>query len=36
MARLTARLSGLPGDNDLQISAMMVIEFAAGQLRACP
>ena len=32
MARLTARLSGLPGDNDLRISAMMVIEFAAGQL----
>jgi len=32
MASLTARLSGLPGDNDLQISSMMVIEFAAGQL----
>ena len=32
IASLTARLSGLPGDNDLQISAMMVIEFAAGQL----
>ena len=32
MASLTARLSGLPGDNDLQISAMTVIEFAAGQL----
>src|SRR5207342_3707159 len=32
IASLTARLSGLPGDDDLQISAMMVIEFAAGQL----
>jgi predicted dehydrogenase len=32
IASLTARLSGLPGDNDVQISAMMVLEFATGQL----
>jgi predicted dehydrogenase len=32
IASLTARLSGLPGDNDLQISAMMVIEFAFGPM----
>jgi hypothetical protein len=35
MARLTARLSGLPSDNDLQISAMMVIEFPADNRPAC-
>lgn len=32
IARLTARLSGLPGDDDLQTTVAMAIEFAAGQL----
>jgi predicted dehydrogenase len=32
IARLNARLSGLPGDDDLQTTAAMAIEFAAGQL----
>jgi predicted dehydrogenase len=31
IARLTARLSGLPGDDDLQTTAALAIEFAAGQ-----
>lgn len=32
MASLSARLSGLPGDNDLQTTVAMAIQFAAGQL----
>jgi predicted dehydrogenase len=31
-ARLSARLSGLPGDDDLQTTAAMALEFQAGQL----
>ncbi len=32
IARLTARLSGLPGEDDLQTTVAMAIEFEAGQL----
>jgi predicted dehydrogenase len=32
IVRLTTRLSSLPGDDDLQTTAVMAIEFAAGQL----
>ena len=36
IARLTTRLSGLPGDDDLQATAAMAIEFKAGQLASFP
>jgi predicted dehydrogenase len=32
IARLSARLSGLPGDNELQTTAAMALEFQSGQL----
>ncbi len=32
IARLSARLSGLPGDDSLQTTAAMALEFAGGQL----